>query len=259
MVSVILLLLLVASATIVIFYLFWASGLDPDSPTIAAMEAHAEAVEARRRAKLESSIGEVGQEIYKDASAEIPDEEEESDYSEQVEPEPPESYDEPDEPAPDEELPVIEISEYEYREMLDEAGGNYVLPQWIVNFFSSSDVCHTLDAEDNVTIMAKLSDPQSAEAGVVDISADCDMGTQTVTLKLCFGEGAAAESFRTKFYLFERGDLFELSRLVRQDDLRLDILTRSSDYTLEYVRTMRVGMPSTVQARLRTVLAKVDV
>jgi hypothetical protein len=255
MVSVILLLLLVASATVVIFYLFWASGLDPDSPTIAAMEAHVEAVEARRRAELESSIGEVGQETFEDASAEIPDEEEPDD-SEQVEPEPPEPY---DEPAPDEELPVIEISEYEYREMLDEAGGNYVLPQWIVNFFSSSDVCHTLDAEDNVTIMAKLSDPQSAEAGVVDISADCDMGTQTVTLKLCFGEGAAAEAFRTKFYLFERGDLFELSRLVRQDDLRLDILTRSSDYTLEYVRTMRAGMPSTVQARLRTVLAKVAV
>ena len=171
-------------------------------------------------------------------------------------PDAPESQEDFDEP--ESVTPVIEISEYEYREMLEEGGGNFVLPQWIANFFSSSDICHTLDPTDNVIIVAKLSDPKNAESGIVDISASSDMTTQTVALKLSFGEGAAAETFGTKFYLFERGDLFELSRLVCQNDLRIDILTRASDYTLEYVRTMSAGLPPDVLTQLKGVLAKVS-
>jgi len=92
---------------------------------------------------------------------------------------------------------------------------------------------------------------------MVDISADSDMTTQTVTLKVCFGEGAAAETFRSKFYLFERGDLFELGRLVRQEEIRIDILTRGADYTLQYALTVRGKMPHGVPTQLKSVLSKI--
>lgn len=238
MVLIILLSLLVAATAAVLFYMFSESKLEPDSPTIAAMEAHTEALEARRRAEQENEGG-AGSAVYGealDASAA-------------------EAYDDADQPS--DVSPVVRMSEYEYREMLEQGGGNYVLPQWIVNFFSSSDICHTLDTSDNVMIIAKLGDPNNVEAGIIDVSADCDMTTQTVALKLRFGEGSAAEDFSTKFYMFERGDLFELSRLVRQDDLRIDILTRAADYTLEYVRTVHAGLPSSVLTQLKTVLAKI--
>ena len=243
MISIIVLSLLIAASAAILFHLFGESKLDPDSPTIAAMEAHAEAVEAKRRADQES----------KDETAPTEQAERREDASAAYMSESRAYLDKPESAAP-----IVEISEYEYREMLQEGGGNFVLPQWIANFFSSSDICHTLDSSDNVIIVAKLSDPKNAESGIVDISADCDMTTQTVALKLCFGEGAAAEAFGTKFYLFERGDLFELSRLVRQDDLRIDILTRASDYTLEYVRTMRTGLPPDVLTQLNGVLTKIS-
>ncbi len=146
---------------------------------------------------------------------------------------------------------------YEYRELLEENGENYVLPQWMVNFFSSSDVCHTLDPADNVLFVVKLNDRKNAEGNTPEITADCDMSTQTIALKFAFGEGATAEALRTKFYLFERGDLFELNRLVRQNDARIDVLTRAPDYTLEYTGTMRVRVPQSVLAQLKSILARV--
>lgn len=151
---------------------------------------------------------------------------------------------------------LIEVTDYEYRVMLEEGGDNYVLPQWMLNFFSSSDICHTLDPSDNMVIISKLNNAENAEAGVIDISADCDMGTQTVALKLCFGEGADSETFKTKFYLFERGDLFELGRLVRQSDIRIDILTRGADYTLEYLRTIYCKLPHDILEKIKDVLSK---
>ncbi len=236
--SVILISLLVVATFVALCYMFNESRVELDSPTIAAMEAHTEAIQARRSAgqqepepqeasviEAEPYVGPVGEAV--------------------------EDLDVPPEPP----VPIVAI-DYEYRDTLQEGSGNYVLPQWIVNFFSSSDICHTLDRSDDVIIVVKLSDPHMAETGIIDISADCDMTTQTVALKLCFGEGAAAEMFQTKFYFFERGDLFELSRLVRQQGLRIDILTRGSDYTLEYVCTARAVIPQSVLTHLRGVLSK---
>jgi hypothetical protein len=157
--------------------------------------------------------------------------------------------------APAELPPLAVVSDYEYREMLDEGSGNYVLPPWIGNFFSSSDICHTLDRSDDVVLIVRVSDPASVDSGLVEFSVASDMSTQTVTLKLCLGRGASAETFQTKFYLFERGDLFELGRLARQDEARIDILTRASDYTLEYVRTTRAALPRHALAQLRGALA----
>jgi hypothetical protein len=82
------------------------------------------------------------------------------------------------------------------------------------------------------------------------------MGTQTVALKIAFGEGAEAETFKTKFYLFERGDLFELGRLVRQDDMRIDVLTRGADYTLEYSQTLYCRVPRILTEKVKEVLSK---
>lgn len=226
---VILLSLLIVAAFVALCYMFNESRVELDSPTIAAMEAHTEALEAKRRAE------------------------------EEPEPQPEQApYIPPQDAAPDFEPPApARVSDYEYREMLEEGGGNYVLPQWIVNFFSSSDICHTLDRSDNVIIVVKLSDAKNAETGIVDIYADCDMTTQTVALKLGFGEGASAETFQTKFYLFERGDLFELGRLVRQQDIRIDVLTRGADYTLEYAGTVRAIVPHGVLSQLKDVLKKI--
>jgi hypothetical protein len=242
---IILLSLVIVAGVVALFYLFNESKLQPDSPTIAAMEAHTEALEARRRAEME----------YEEPTAAAPP---------QVEGfGPPETEDSasyaPYEGAAVEELPpLVELPDYEYREMLEDGGGNYVLPQWIANFFSSSDICHTLDQSDNVILIVKMTDPNSIETGVFDVSVDCDMSTQTVALKLHFGEGAAAEDFKTKFYLFERGDLFELGRLVRQDQVRVDILSRGSDYSLDYACTTRITLPPTVLTQLKDVLANVS-
>lgn len=237
---IILLSLLIVAAIIALVYLFNESRLEPDSPTIAAMEAHTEALETRRRAA-------------------------EMEYEERPAPPerirgfgPPDTESDDIAVAPVEPPPIVNVSDYEYREMLEEGGGNYVLPQWIGNFFSSSDVCHTLDRSDNVVIVIRAGDPKNVDAGVIDFSADCDMTTQTVSLKLCFGKGAAAETFQTKFYLFERGDLFELGRLVRQDELRIDILTRASDYTLEYVSTVRTTLPPPLLAQLNRALSNIS-
>jgi hypothetical protein len=200
------------------------------------MEAHTEALEARQRAGEETEPEPV--------------------------PMPPAFEEKPWEEAPLEAAPLIEpfappkLSDYEYREMLEEGGGNFVLPQWITNFFSSSDICHTLDPSDNMLIIVKLSDSKNAETGVVDIYAECDMTTQTVSLKLGFGEGASAETFQTKFYLFERGDLFELGCLARQQNLRIDVLARGSDYTLEYAGTARAVIPHRVLSQLKDAIAK---
>lgn len=226
--------LLVVATFVMLCYVFNESRIELESPTIAAMEAHTEAVEARLKA--EQPLAGTAEEEYEDAGPE----------------EAPEDPIDQGEPPP-----LLKLADYEYREMLDEGGENYVLPQWIVNFFSSSDVCHTLDSDDSVVIIAKLNDARNAERGMVDISADSDMTTQTVTLKLCFGEGAAAETFRSKFYLFERGDLFELGRLVRQEEIRIDILTRGADYTLQYALTVRGKMPHGVPTQLKSVLSKI--
>ncbi|MBI4830016.1 MAG: hypothetical protein HY801_00350, partial [Candidatus Lindowbacteria bacterium] len=144
----------------------------------------------------------------------------------------------------------------EYREMLEEGGENYVLPQWMVNFFSSSDMCHTLDPADNVVFIVKLNDPANAEK-LIDVTADCDMNSQTVALKFCFGDGASAEALKTKFYLFERGDLFELNRLMRQNDLRIDALIRAEDFTLEYLGTIHMKLPQSVSTHLKDILARI--
>ena len=233
----------IVATVIALVYLFNESRLQPDSPTIAAMEAHTEALEARRRAEME---------YVKPPAAPQP----QVDGFGPPETEGPESYAPFDDTADAALPPLIQPPNYEYREMLEDGGGNYVLPQWIINYFSSSDTCHTLDQSDNVVIILKMNDPSSIEAGIFDVSVDCDMSTQTVALKLLFGEGAAAEDFKTKFYLFERGDLFELGRLVRQGQVRVDILTRGSDYTLDYACTIRITLPPTALAQLRDVLAK---
>jgi hypothetical protein len=202
------------------------------------MEAHAEAVEARRRAE---------QELRPEAVDPPRDERRASP---------------PEDPAEEDTDPVeppllVELNEYEYREILDEDGENYLLPQWMINFFSSGDICHTLDASDNVICIAKLNDARTAEAERIDISAECDMSTQTVALKVCFGEGASSEMLKTKFYLFERGDLFELGRLVRQPDLRIDVLARGADYSLSYARSVRVRVPQSVASQLKNILSKI--
>lgn len=239
MFPVIFLSLLVAATAAALFYLFSESKVELDSPTIAAMEAHTEALEARRKTELEyeeHSIAEEQEEHFGAPSVQTADD-----------------------TAASRRLPrMIEMPDYEYREMLKEGSGNYVLPPWIVNFFSSSDICHTLDRANSVVVIVRLNDPKNAETGIIDISADCDMSTQTVALKLCLGEGAAAEAFKTKFYLFERGDLFELSRLARQDNLRMDILTRAPDYTLEYVNTVHAALPPSVRIQLKTALTKIS-
>lgn len=234
--SVIVLSMLIVAMFVVLCYLFSESRIELDAPTIAAMEARAESFETTRE---------------DDRPAE------ERSYSEQSRVWA--HSDEADEagvkPAPL--PPTMDVTGYEYREMLKEGGDNYVLPQWMVNFFSSSDICHTLDSADNVVFVAKLNDARNADAGIVDFSADCDMSTQTIALKLCFGQGAAAETLRTKFYLFERGDLYELNRLARQREVRLDILARAADYTLEYACTIRSRLPQAVLSQLKDVLAKI--
>lgn len=245
MLLIILLSLAIVATVVALVYLFNESKLQPDSPTIAAMEAHTEALEARRRAEMEAD---------EPASAPQPRVEgfgpPETDNSE--------SYAPYESDAAVDLPPLVELSDYEYREMLEDGGGNYVLPQWIANFFSSSDICHTLDESDNMILIVKMTDPNSVERGIFDVSVDCDMTTQTVALKLHLGEGAAAEDFKTKFYLFERGDLFELGRLVRQDQVRVDILTRGSDYSLDYACTTRIALPPTVLTQLKNVLANVS-
>ena len=232
--SVFILLLLIVAVFVVLCYLFNESRVELDSPTIAAMEAHAEAVQAVREPEHGPAV--VTESERRDLSGD--------DF---VRPEA--------EIAAD--VPPMKVSDYEYREMLEEGSENYVLPQWMVNFFSSSDLCHTLDASDNVVLIAKLSDARNAETGIIDTSADCDMSTQTVSLKLCLGQGAAAETIGTKFYLFERGDLFELNRLIRQEDLRIDVLTRAADYTLGYACTVHTRVPQNMVTQLRSVLAKI--
>ena len=246
MLLIIVLSLAIVATVIALVYLFNESRLQPDSPTIAAMEAHAEALEARRRAEMEYEKPPAAPQPQVDGFG--PPETENS-----------ESYAPFDDTA-DAALPLlVELPDYEYREMLEDGGGNYVLPQWIANYFSSSDICHTLDQSDNVVIILKMADPNSIETGIFDVSADCDMSTQTVALKLLFGEGAAAEDFKTKFYLFERGDLFELGRLVRQDQVRVDILSRGTDYTLDYACTTRIELPAAVLSQLKDVLAKTSI
>jgi hypothetical protein len=245
MLLIILLSLVIVAAVIALVYLFNESKLQPDSPTIAAMEAHTEALEAKRRAEIEYD--------------KPPDPQPRIEGFGPPETESAESYapfeDEADAALP----PLVELSDYEYREMLEDGGGNYVLPQWIANYFSSSDICHTLDQSDDVVIILKMADPNSIETGIFDVSVDCDMSTQTVALKLLFGEGAAAEDFKTKFYLFERGDLFELGRLVRQAQVRVDILTRGTDYSLDYACTRRIALPPTVLAQLKKVLVMTSI
>jgi len=132
-----------------------------------------------------------------------------------------------------------------------------VLPQWIVNFFSSSDICHTLDPHDNVVFIAKLRDAANVRGDMVDFSAESDMSTQTIALNLYFGEGSSGEALKTKFYLFERGDLFELNRLVHQGNVRIDVLTRGEDYSLEYASTVYTRLPQEALAQLKNVLAKI--
>lgn len=234
--SVIVLSMLIVATFVVLCYIFNESKIELDTPTIAAMEARAEALEAKqdgeRPAGGRASVEERRVWASSDEAAEAG-------------------------VKPVQFSPAMSASGYEYREMLKEGGENYVPPQWMVNFFSSGDVCHTLDPADNVVFVAKLNDTRNADRGIVDFSADCDMSTQTIALKLCFGEGAAAESLRTKFYLFERGDLYELNRLARQRDARIDILTRAADYTLGYACTIRARLPQAVLSQLKDVLAKI--
>ena len=145
---VIMLSLLIVATFIVLCYMFNESAVELASPTIAAMEAHTEALEARQRAEEEPEPEPVP---MPPAFEEKPLEEE------------------PWAEAPQEAAPLIEpfappkLLDYEYREMLEEGGGNFVLPQWITNFFSSSDICHTLDPSDNMLIIVKLSDSKNAE------------------------------------------------------------------------------------------------
>ncbi|UCD57844.1 MAG: hypothetical protein JSV16_01665 [Candidatus Hydrogenedentota bacterium] len=233
--SVIVLSLIIVATFAVLWYLFTNARIELDSPTIAAMEAHAEALEASEETKrpaVEESAAK--QEDMGPGSGEAGEAGVEAVGS----------------------SPAVDATDYEYREMLEEDGENYVLPQWMVNFFSSSDICHTLDPADNVVFIVRLNDTSNAEASVIDISAECDIRAQTIALKLCFGEGAAAETFKTKFYLFERGDLFELNQLMRQEDVRIDVLTQATDYTFEYVCTVHAILPQDVLAQLKNALAK---
>jgi hypothetical protein len=232
MISLIILSVITIGAFIFLCYLFNESRIETDSVTIAAVEARSESASMRKAGKSPSPRVE----------------------EKRPEPAPAGRMDaEPVEPA----LPMMAAAGYEYRELLEERGENYVIPQWMVNFFSSSDVCHSLDSADKVVFIVKLSDPNNAREGAIDISAECDMSAQTVSLKFSLGEGAAAEQLKTKFYLFERGDLFELNRLVRQQEARIDVLTRSADYTLEYVATRRIRLPQHALAQLKNVLSKI--
>lgn len=230
--SVIVLSLLIVAMFVVLCYLFNESRIELDSPTIAAMEARAEA-------------------LRKAASETYP--EEANSYRQTA------HSKEPARPGAPDVAPAAPLTTYEYREMLEEGGENYVLPQWMVNFFSSSDLCHTLDPSDNVVFIAKLMDVKNAEGADPDISAEPDMSTQTVAFSMCFGQGAAAETLKTKFYLFERGDLFELNRLAHQKDVRIDILTRAPDYTLDYSHTVRARLPQSLLTQLKNVLTKIPV
>ena len=187
--------LLIVATFVVLCYIFNESRIELSSPTIAAMEARTGALETRRETEQESEREPAMRQRYYSADSGETDEAE----------------------AETAEAPLMPpLKDYEYREMLHEGGKNYVLPQWIINFFSSSDICHTLDPNDNVLFVVKLRDAENAEPDLVDVVAESDMSTQTIALNLCFGEGASKETLKTKFYLFERGDLFELNRLVRQ-------------------------------------------
>ena len=237
--SVIVLSLLIVATFVVLCYIFSEARIELDSPTIAAMEARAEAEEASRKSEQEiesEPVAPEGDEQPLPLPAEV--------VSHDIE-------------SVVEELPVVNHGEYEYRETLEEGGENFVIPQWMVNFFSSSNLCHTLDASDDVLMIVKLNDARAGDAGIIDMSAECDMSTQTVAFKMCFGQGVAAETLNTKFYLFERDDRFELNRLVRQNDLRIDILTRTPDYTLEYARSVRTEIPQEILTQLRSILEKV--
>lgn len=234
--SLIVLSLIIVAAFAVLCYLFNESRIELDSLTIAAVEARAEALDTRHPADASGQI----KLSTREKEAPVADSEAVVETGAEM----PEAY-----PA--------STTGYEYRELLEENGENYVLPQWMVNYFSSSDICHTLSPTDNVLFVVKLNDRNNAERNELDITADCDMSTQTVALKFAFGEGATAEVMKTKFYLFERGDLFELNQLVRQSDARVDVLTRAPDYTLEYARTIRAVLPQNVLAQLKNVLAKI--
>jgi hypothetical protein len=278
--SIIIFSVLVVGLFIALCYTFNKSRIELESPTIAAMEARAEAAAATvRTAEPSVDRGQmVGMREEPDiaaADAEAALEEEEYYAVEEEEELPPETEEEepveeeeiepvrvdveelPDETEPAELSSSPQMSDYEYRVMLEEGGENYVLPQWMLNFFSSSDICHTLDPSDNMVIVVKLSNAENADSGMIDISVDCDMGTQTVALTFSFGSGAEAETFKSKFYLFERGDLFELGRLVRQTDMRIDVLTRGGDYQLEYVRTIYCNLPNEVLRQITDTLSKI--
>ena len=235
--SLIVLSLLIVATFVVLCYIFNESRIELSSPTIAAMEAHAETLDARREAErqAEREPTVVQERYYSEDSAGTAESE----------------ADTADFPS------MPPMTDYEYRELLKEGGENYVLPQWIVNFFSSSDICHTLDPNDNVVFIAKLRDAGNARGDIMDFAAESDMSTQTIALNVCFGEGASEETLKTKFYLFERGDLFELNRLVRQDEVRIDILTRGEDYTLEYACTFHARLPQDTLSQLKNVLAKI--
>ena len=234
--SLIVLLLLIVATFVVLCYIFNESRIDLSSPTIAVMEAHAEALEARREAERQSRREPAAHESYHSADSGEPAAEE----------------------AETDDFPSVpRVTDYEYRELLEEGGGNYVLPQWIVNFFSSSDICHTLDPSDNVVFVVKLRDSRNAQGDVIDFVAESDMSTQTIALNLCFGRGASEEKLKTKFYLFERGDLFELNRLARQGNVRIDILARGEDFTLEYGCTVHTRLPQDTLLQLKNVLAKI--
>ncbi|RJP24918.1 MAG: hypothetical protein C4520_03225 [Candidatus Abyssobacteria bacterium SURF_5] len=230
--SLIILAIIILAAFVFLAYLFRESKIELDSLTIAAVEAKREPAGPRVLKRVQAPK-------LQEANAA---------------PAPPESrIPESSGPAP----AAPPAPGYEYRELLEAGGDNFVIPQWMVNYFSSSEICHTLDQVDRVVLIVKLNDPRNANESSIDLSAECDMNTQTASLKLSFGEGAAAEQVRTKFYLFERGDLFELNRLVRQQDVRIDVLTRAADYSLEYAKTTRIRLPQDILAQLKNVLSKI--
>jgi hypothetical protein len=236
MVSIIVLALLIVVTIAALCYVFNDARIEIETPTIAAMEARADALTAQEPALEKVVMDSPATRRYPTIGA----------AKAAAEPEPGQA-----------EIPLrSESASYEYREVLEEGGENYVLPQWMVNYFSSSDICHTLDPADNVIFIAKLNDPANAEK-LIDISAECDMGTQTVALKVCFGEGATGETLKTKFYLFERGDLFELNRLTRQKDLRIDALIRSAELSLEYLGTIHMKLSQNVSTQLKGILSKI--
>lgn len=231
--SVIILSMLVVATFVLLCYSFSTSRIELEAPTIAAMEARAEAAERGRPEEPATAKEEAPQSGR--AETGVKEKEDETVAA----------------PAP------LAMATYEYRELLVEGGENYVLPQWMINFFSSGELCHTLDSADNVVFIARLNDARGVDEQDVEIYAEPDMGTQTIALKLSFGNGPTAETLKTKFYLFERGDLFELNRLVRQKDARIDILTRGADYTLEYSHTIHRRLEPSLLTQLKNVLAKI--